>query len=427
MNNRKLMVSILSLSLLTVMAGAAVAPALGVIKAYFADSNQLLVQMVISTPAVFIVIVNFIFPRLCRHFGSRTIVVAGLIMYTVGGCAAGLFSNIGMVLVMRAFVGIGVGMIMPMSTGLLTFYFPPEEHERLMGLSSAMNQMGGVAATLLAGVLAGISWRASFLVYLMGLFSIVLCIAFLPDDMIHKDDDDMQNEKGHTTDEKGEVVMETETVLSCEEQPHISKGQSVFRKNFIYIAAMFLLMTTFFIYPANFAIQTAADGIIPQGYVAVIMAMMDFVAFAGGLMFVTMKKLLKNNMRFLAPVLFLAGYILLIFPGGWAGTLLGSVFIGFANGIGIPLIISEASSRAGKTAAVTVMPLISAALYLAQFLCPAIMSVVTAAVGGAAHLPYITASVSAVILIICSAFMPVRKKSTAAPEVSSEAAASDLR
>ncbi len=43
-NNKQLIVSILSLSLLTVMAGAAVAPALGTIQAYFADCNPLFVR-----------------------------------------------------------------------------------------------------------------------------------------------------------------------------------------------------------------------------------------------------------------------------------------------------------------------------------------------------------------------------------------------
>ncbi len=45
-----------------------------------------------------------------------------------------------------------------------------------------MNQMGGVIATLISGMLAGISWRASFLVYLMGLLCIVLCVLFLPNE-----------------------------------------------------------------------------------------------------------------------------------------------------------------------------------------------------------------------------------------------------
>lgn len=181
---KTLTVSILSLSLLTVMAGAAVAPALGVIQAHFSDTNPLFVQMIISVPALFIVITNFIFPKLCKVFSAKTLVLMGLLLYTAGGCASGLFDNIFAVLVMRALVGIGVGIIMPLSTGLLSYYFPPEKQVGLMGYSSAMNQMGGVIATLLSGLLANISWRVSFLVYLMGLISIVLCLFYLPNDKI---------------------------------------------------------------------------------------------------------------------------------------------------------------------------------------------------------------------------------------------------
>ena len=67
--------SILSLSLLTVMAGAAVAPALGVIQAYFSDCDPLFVQMIISMPAIFIVLTTFIFPKLCRRLWSKTLVM----------------------------------------------------------------------------------------------------------------------------------------------------------------------------------------------------------------------------------------------------------------------------------------------------------------------------------------------------------------
>ena len=179
-----LTVTILSLSLLTVMAGAAVAPALDTIREYFSDVDKTLVQLIISIPALFIFITNMFFAGLCRKFRLRTLLLAGLVLYTAGGCAAGLFSNIFMVLVFRALVGIGVGIIMPMSTGLLAFYYTRDKQDRLMGYSSAMNQMGGVAATLIAGMLAQISWILSFLVYLMGLISIVLCILFLPDERL---------------------------------------------------------------------------------------------------------------------------------------------------------------------------------------------------------------------------------------------------
>ena len=256
---KPLAASILSLSLLTVMAGAAVAPALEVIRRHFSDASQLEVQLVVCMPALFIVITNMFFGRLASRFGARTLTMAGLALYTVGGAAAGLFNSIWAVLVMRALVGVGVGIIMPLSTGLLTYYFAPEKREGLMGLSSAANQLGGVVATLLAGVLANISWRLSFLVYLMGLISIVLCLIFMPNDRIRS---------GESADaEKG-------------------GSGGVWRRNWGYILCMFLLMTAFFIYPANFAIVTAAEGAIPMSLCAVIMAGTDLVAFGGGLAFV---------------------------------------------------------------------------------------------------------------------------------------------
>jgi len=368
--------TILSLSLLTVMAGAAVAPALGVIKESFSGANPVLVQMIISVPAIFIVLTNACFPALCRRFKARTLVLMGLVLYTAGGCVAGAFSSIWLVLLMRALVGVGVGIVMPLSTGLLSFYYPPERLDGLMGLSSAMNQMGGVIATLLAGLLASVSWRASFLVYLMGLLSIVLCLLFLPNDSIASPGEQREKKKG------------------------------VLRANFRYVLAMFLLMSSFFLYPANFALETTAEGLIPQQYIAVIMAMMDFVAFLGGLLFVRCKLLLGGKMKFLAPALFLAGYLLLSLVGGWVGTLAGSVCVGFANGVGIPFLISQASLRAGRAAATTVMPLLSAALYLAQFLSPILMGAVTTAFGGAEHLPYLFAAVLSALFLVWSAGLP---------------------
>lgn len=386
-NKKKLKVSILSLSLLTVMAGAAMAPALGVIREYFSDEKTLFVQMIISMPAVFIFLTSFVFPKLAAEFRARTLLMIGLAFYTIGGSVAGVFNSIWLVLLMRALVGVGVGMIMPLSTGLLAFYFSPQEQEGLMGWSSAMNNMGGVIATLISGALATVSWRISFLVYLMGLISIVLCAAFMPNDKIQSDDREGDNEK-----QRG----------SADPSQNIPSAGQVFRSNYVYIIAMFLEMSTFFIYPANFAMVTARAGVIPEDLTAIIMAMMDLVAFFGGMLFVKVKAAAGGSTKFVAPILFVAGYVLLGVVGGWFGVLAGSVCVGFANGEGIPLIISEASKKMGRLAATTVMPLISAALYIAQFASPFIMSGVTAVAGDAVNLPYYWGAALAVIFLLWS-------------------------
>ena len=390
-NGTGMKTAIMSLSLLTVMAGAAVAPALGTLQEHFADSGSATIQLIISMPALFIFLSSFVFPKLCERLGSKAIVLIGLVLYVAGGCGAALIDNIAVVLMFRAIVGCGVGLIMPMSTGLISYYYPPEQIDGLMGLSSAMNQMGGAVATFVAGLLATVSWRAVFLVYLMGLISIVPVLMFLPNDMIMG--------KAHEKDTKNGDA----------DGP--ANGNAL-KKYFVYVAAMFILMSTFFIYPSNYAIETAKDGLLSQQGIATVMALMDVVAFFGGLTYVRIRAAAGSYAHFTAPILFVIGYIILAFVPNAVLSIIGSFMVGFANGSGIPCIISAASHKAGKEAVSTVMPLLSASMYIAQFLSPFVMSAVSAAVGGAGfnHLPFIWAAVLGIILMIVAVRLRTAEK-----------------
>ncbi len=365
----RLVTAILSLSLLTVMAGAAVAPALGLIQEHFADADRSLVQMIVSMPALFIALTNLvIYKPLVKRFRARSLLIFGLLLYTVFGCVAGLFDSIALILVCRALVGVGVGIIMPLSTGLLAFYFTRDKQGALMGYSSALNMMGGVVATLIAGGLAMISWRLSFLVYLLGLISIVLCLIWMPNDKIYDPAADRK-----------------------------TSGNSA--KYLPFIITMFILSFTFFVYPASFALECTKSGAIPQGLIAPVMAMMDIFGFFGGLAFSAVARKAGTAVRFAAPALFIAAYACLGLVGGAPGILTGSALVGLANGIGVPFIMTTASAKAGREAATTVMPLISAALYLAQFLTPMILSALGSLTGAGA---FVTALGAAVVLMAVS-------------------------
>lgn len=370
----RLICAILSLSLLTVMAGAAVAPALSLIQEYFADTDRSLVQMIISMPALFIALTNmFLFRPLCKRFKARSLLIIGLLLYVAFGCIAGLFDNIILILICRAFVGIGVGIIMPLSTGLLSFYFTKDKQAPLMGYSSALNMMGGVVATLIAGGLAMVGWRLSFLVYLLGLISVVLSLLWMP------------NEKIYDAKQKNPAMGSSKPYLP-------------------YVIVMFFLSLSFFIYPSSFALECAKSGVLSQGMIAPVMAMMDVFGFFGGLAFPVLGRRLGSTAKFIAPALFVLSYVLLGFLGGFAGVLAGSAFVGLANGIGVPFIMASASAKAGRNAATSVMPLLSAALYAAQFLTPAILAVIGRATGAGAFVTALGAS-----LCLAAAALTVRE------------------
>jgi len=326
------------------MAGAAIAPALGVISAHFEGESPLVIQFVVSLPALFIILTNLAFPQLCRLMKTRTLALTGLLLYVLAGSGAFFVDNIWALLVFRALMGVSVGMIMPLSTGLLSYYFPPEEQAGLMGLSAAMNQMGGVVATFLAGMLAGIGWNYSFLVYLLGVIAIAMVALFLPNERLQG---------------RGGVSL------------------SLLRRFHPSVVGMFLVMVLFFIYPTNFALT--ASSVLGGTGVTLVMVALDVVAFLAGLVFGALMKRFASQMKYAAPMGFLAGYLCLAAGNGLVWLLLGSALVGIANGIGVPYLNTIGSVKAGKEAATTVMPLLSAALYLGQFLSPLIVSPIASA------------------------------------------------
>lgn len=345
---RRLTFTILSISLLTVMAGAAMAPALWAVKAHFADKPDLLVQFIVSLPALFIIITNLCFSFLCKILKTKEIAVIGLLLYIVSGSGAFFLDDINAILVLRALLGVSVGMIMPLSTGLLSYYFPPEDQSRLMGLCAAMNQIGGVIATLIAGVLAKVGWNYAFLVYLMGLLVLILVLLFLPSERL---------------------------------EAHKGSGGFISNLKRFYpsVLGMLLLMICFFIFPTNFSAVCARTTTLDPVAVTIIMVALDVVAALIGLVFGRMMRWFMVAVKYFAPVFFFLGYLCFAVSQRVASLLLGCLFIGVANGVGVPYLNTIASIKAGREAATTVMPLLSAALYAGQFLSPLVATPLAAA------------------------------------------------
>ena len=383
-NKKGLLYSVLSISLLTVMAGAAMAPALGVIRDNFSDWDAMTIQLIVSLPALFIIATSLCFRSVSKHFKTKTIALTGLVIYVVSGAGAYMVDSMYVLLVLRALLGVGVGLIMPLSTGLLTYYFPPEEQSRLMGLSAAMNQMGGVLATMLAGVLASIKWNYAFLVYLAGLVAIVLVVLFLPNDSLVD---------GTST--KKDVQHGNARLMKRIERRKFLRSLVRFHPS---ITSMFLIMVLFFVYPTNFALTARSHGMDTLA-ITLIMVSLDVVAFVIGLIFAIMMKHFMKAMKFFPPVLFFLGYLCLALGDTVGSMILGSLLIGIANGVGVPYVNTIAGIKGGKDAATTVMPLISASLYLGQFLSPLIVNPLSTLFdsGGAS---YWVASIIALIYLL---------------------------
>lgn len=365
--------TILSMSLLTVMAAAAIAPAMGIIQQHFNSAPDILIQLIISLPALFIILTNLCFLSISRVLRTRAIAIIGLAIYVVAGTGCFFIDNIYALLVMRALLGVSVGLIMPLSTGLLSYFYPPEEQARLMGLSAAMNQMGGVVGTLLAGILASIQWNYSFLVYLFGLIALLMIIRWLP------------NERLGSSNKRGKA-FEPRQLLKF----HPS------------VLGMLLLTMVFFVFPTNFAIITSRQLQLDTATITLIMVALDLLAFFVGLVFGKLMTAFRTSIKFFPPIALIVGYLFYAEASNITMLLIGSAFIGLGNGIGVPYLLTIASIKGGKNSATTVMPLLSASLYLGQFISPVIILPLSEALFGVNEItgPYKVAVLISVLFLI---------------------------
>ncbi len=94
------------------------------------------------------------------------------------GMGGGIAASINQLLFFRGMMGIGVGFIIPLSTGLIADFYSGSDRTVMMGYSTAVNNLGGIIASIFQ-ISATVNWRLSFTVYAMALLVLLLTLKFL--------------------------------------------------------------------------------------------------------------------------------------------------------------------------------------------------------------------------------------------------------
>src|SRR5690625_2231620 len=136
--------TIIAISMATVMAGAAISPALGVIAKNFPDANPTLIKLILTIPSLMIIPFSFVSSYLTTKITKRSIVLIGLIIYMVGGVGPQFVSTIEAIIALRLLLGIGVGLLMPLADSLINDHFEGKERTKMMGYNSAFSNFGGI-------------------------------------------------------------------------------------------------------------------------------------------------------------------------------------------------------------------------------------------------------------------------------------------
>lgn len=334
--------AIISISMATVMAGAAISPALGVIAKAFPEASPTMIKLILTAPAFTIIPFTFLTSYLTTKLPKRTIVMIGLVIYLIGGIGPQFMPTIELLILFRLVLGAGVGVLMPLSESLIYDYFTGIERTKMMGYNAGFSNFGGIITMLLAGGLATLGWQLPFYVYLLGLIIFVLVFFYLP---------------------KGEI----------QQPPQHEKKLKIPLAVYGYSLAMGAIMLAHYAVATNMALYLEQTNL---GGPALAGAVVSFVTIGGmitSLLLVQIESILK---KFLIPAMLLAmglSFSFMSFTNSVPLLMISVCFIGFAQGALFPTLTMKALNivkihQTDKAIAVS-----TAFIFSGQFLSPLVL------------------------------------------------------
>jgi MFS family permease len=163
-------VTLLLIATLTVMSSATIAAALPQMADVFraTPNAELLTRLVVTTPALIIVVFAPLAGMFIDRFGRLRFLYANLVLYGFAGSAGYVLDDLHYILASRALLGVAVAGTMTTMNTLAGDYYSGEQRARFAGVQSAAMSLGAVAFIGLGGLAAEFDWRLPFLIYLSG-------------------------------------------------------------------------------------------------------------------------------------------------------------------------------------------------------------------------------------------------------------------
>lgn len=183
-----LKISLLTASMMTMMANAVIAPALPSIAHAFSDlpNAEFLTKMMMTLPALSIALSATFAGILVDKYGRIKVLIISLLIYALAGTTGLWLDDLYFILAGRFLLGFGVAGIMTAATTLIGDYFNNEERNAFMGLQGAFMGIGGMTFISLAGVLSGYNWRYPFYIYGFSILVLVLVLKYLHEPKMKK-------------------------------------------------------------------------------------------------------------------------------------------------------------------------------------------------------------------------------------------------
>ncbi|KQV06915.1 DHA2 family efflux MFS transporter permease subunit [Leifsonia sp. Root112D2] len=120
--------------------------------------------------------------RLGDRFGPKNVYLIGLVVFTAASAWCGFSGDISMLILARAFQGLGAALMTPQTMSVITRTFPPDRRGAAMGLWGSVAGVATLVGPILGGVLVdGFGWEWIFFVNVpVGIIAFVLAWRLVP-------------------------------------------------------------------------------------------------------------------------------------------------------------------------------------------------------------------------------------------------------
>jgi MFS family permease len=334
---------LLACASLTVMAGATIAPGLPGLLEHFADhpDADYLTRFILTVPGLAIAITAPIAGALADRLGRRVLLQLGVTLYIVAGSAGLWLNDLTLLLVSRLLLGVAVGMVMVCSMALLTDHFQGPERDRAMGIQSSAMSAGGIVFISAGSILADLSWRAPFGVYLVPILLFPL------------------------------IYLYVSKPPPNQAEPGAIDGRFPGAHAALIYALGFVTMLLFYFIPTQlpfFAIELGADSLKYAGFAVVLSQIFSSVASAN---YQKLRARIGNRQILIASFLMIAaGYLMLSQAGSLFMLYASMPLIGIGLGFNFPNLTIWLMARVPSTMRGRASGGLSTAIFLGQFLSP---------------------------------------------------------
>lgn len=353
------LIGIWSISALNALPGLAVSPILGKLSTIFPKSTELDIQMLTSLPSLLIIPFILLSGKLTEKVNNIKLLQAGLAIFTLSGLLYLLSGQMWQLIAVSALLGVGSGLIVPLSTGLISRFFIGKYRTKQFGLSSSITNITLVLATTLTGYLAEVNWHLPFIVYLFPIISIILSVYL------------KRSIEAHPVPEGGNPAP-TSVKAKPAALPDGKNGINV--KHLIGLMAFYGLATYLVIIISFNLPFLMKEYHFSSGNSGIMISLFFLAIMAPGFILDKIVATFKEKTKFVSLVSIAIGMLLIVVaPSEWA-IAPGCIFAGLGYGVIQPVIYDNTTHVAIPKKVTFALAFVMAMNYLAILLCPFIIN-----------------------------------------------------